>query len=34
MEISPGPQTALQAGDVLMVACNVTDISRVEELLG
>ena len=34
MEISPGPQTALQAGDTLLVACNLTDISRVEELLG
>lgn len=34
MEISPGPQTALQVGDTLLVACNLTDISRVEELLG
>lgn len=31
--LSPGPETALEAGDVLIVACNAGDIERVSRLL-
>lgn len=31
--LSPGPDTVLAAGDVLVVACGVTDISRVSQLI-
>jgi K+/H+ antiporter YhaU regulatory subunit KhtT len=34
LQLSPGPQVQLEVGDVLMVACDVTDISRVTELVG
>ena len=32
--LSPGPQLVLQSGDVLVVACDITQISRVGELIG
>ena len=31
--LSPGPDAALEAGDVLVVACNAGDIERVSRLL-
>ena len=33
LELSPGPSTVLREGDVLVVACNVTDLSFVAELV-
>ena len=31
--LSPGPDTALEAGDTLVVACSVSDMGRVAQLL-
>ena len=32
--LSPGPQLVLQENDVLVVACDITRIGRVGELIG
>lgn len=34
VELSPGPQTLLEEGDTLIVACNMTNIGYVTELVG
>ena len=34
LQLSPGPQTLLRAGDVLIVACEIQQIDQVSSLLG
>lgn len=34
LKLSPGPQTTLEAGDVLVVACEISQIGLVSQLLG
>ena len=34
LQLSPGPQTVLSAGDVLVIACEISQIGQVSQLLG
>ena len=34
VQLSPGPQTLLSCGDTLMVACELSQVDQVAQLLG